>query len=38
VVFVDANIKAFSTKANKFEKKCPKPKPEAVSTTLTGQI
>ena len=35
---MDANIKVFSTKPNKFEKKCPEPKPEAVSTTLTAQI
>jgi hypothetical protein len=32
---MDANIKVFSTKPNKFKKKCPEPKPEAVSTTLT---
>jgi hypothetical protein len=36
--YVGANINAFSTKQNKFEKKCPEPKPEAVSTTLTVQI
>lgn len=36
--YVVANINAFSTKTNKFKKKCPEPKPEAVSTTLTAQI
>lgn len=33
--FTDANINTQSTKTNKFKKKCPEPKPEAVSTTLT---